>query len=76
MSKEQRAADAPDEVWTTAEAAKFLRCSEQHLETSRVRGDGPPFSRLGARIIRYRKSAVLRWLAQREVTSTSAEAPE
>ena len=73
MSKEQRAVEAPDEVWTTAEAAKFLRCSEQHLEASRVRGDGPPFSRLGTRIVRYRKSAILRWMAEHEVASTSAK---
>lgn len=60
------------EVMTTAEAAAFLQCSIQHLEISRVRGDGPPFSRLG-RLVRYRKSALLRWLEKNEVTSTSAE---
>ncbi len=65
-----------DEVLTTSEAAEYLKCSEQHLEASRVRGDGPPFTRVGSRIIRYRKSAILAWMAAREVASTSAETPE
>ena len=68
-------ADTFPEVMTTSECAAFLQCSTQHLEISRLRGDGPPFSKLGRRLIRYRKSALLDWLAKREVTSTSAEVP-
>ena len=67
--------DAP-EVMTTEEAAAFLQCSTQHLEIARLRGDGPPFSKLGRRLIRYRRSTLLDWLAKREVTSTSAGVPE
>lgn len=62
------------EVMTTEEAAAFLQCSTQYLEIARVRGDGPPFSKLGRRLIRYRKSALLAWLTKREVASTSEEA--
>ena len=62
-----------DSVYTTEQAAAFLSCSVPFLEAARVRGDGPPFSKLGPRLIRYRKSALLAWLAKREVHSTSEE---
>jgi len=61
------------EVLTTEQAAAFLSCSVQFLEIARCKGGGPPFSKCGPRLIRYRKSALLAWLAQREVRSTSEE---
>ena len=60
------------EVLTTEQAAEFLQCSVEHLEIARTKGGGPPFSRLGPRLVRYRKAALLDYLAKREVTSTSA----
>jgi excisionase family DNA binding protein len=63
------------EILTTLEAAAMLRCSRQYLEGARVHGDGPPFTRMG-RLVRYRKTAILAWLAKHEVTSTSAGAPK
>jgi predicted DNA-binding transcriptional regulator AlpA len=70
------APEAFPEVMVTSEAAAFLQCSTQHLEIARVKGDGPPFSKLGRRLVRYRKSTLLAWLAKHEVTSTSAEPPK
>ena len=57
------------EFLTTAQAAEFLNVSIPFLELCRRRGDGPPFHKLtdwpnGA--IRYRKSALEAWLAERE----------
>lgn len=71
------AADAaqPPEILTTVEAAALLRCSRQFLEGARVHGDGPPFTRMG-RLVRYRRSAILAWMAKREVASTSAASPK
>lgn len=66
--------DEAPEVLTTEQAATFLGCSTQFLEIARCKGDGPPFSKVGRRLIRYRKSTLLRWLEKNEVTSTSAEA--
>jgi hypothetical protein len=73
-SRVAEAAPQP-EVLDTLDAAALLRCSRQFLEGARVRGDGPPFSRMG-RLVRYRRSALLEWLAKREVSSTSAKAPK
>jgi hypothetical protein len=36
---------------TPAEAAKFLRISESWLAKARMRGDGPPFIRIGRRSV-------------------------
>lgn len=58
------------EILTTAEAAALLKCSKQYLEGARLRGDGPRFSKIG-RMVRYRRSSLLEWLAKREVSSTS-----
>ena len=65
-----RQVEAP-EVMDTAAAAAFLSCSTQFLEIARLRGGGPPFSKLGPRLIRYRRQTLLEWLARSERNSTS-----
>ena len=63
-------ADASDTPLTTAQCAALLGISEQWLEIARVRGDGPPFVKMG-RIVRYRRPSVLRWLQENEFQSTA-----
>ncbi|MCU1670612.1 MAG: hypothetical protein JWP40_3539 [Blastococcus sp.] len=50
-------------------AAVITKLSPQTLAHMRSRGDGPPYTKLspgrGGRI-RYRRQAVLQWLAERE----------
>jgi len=46
---------------TPQETAKALKVSVSWLAKARMRGDGPPFIRLG-RAIRYSQTAVLRWI--------------
>ena len=58
------------EVLTTAEAAAYLRCSPKTLNTWRSRGGGPPFVKVGA-AVRYRRSTLDQWLADREQASTA-----
>lgn len=62
------------EFLTTRQAAELLGVSPEYLELHRRLGDGPPFIKLtdapnGA--IRYRKSALEKWLAERERQSTA-----
>ena len=59
------------EVLTTEQAAAFLQCSTQYLEIARCKGGGPPYSKVGSRLIRYQRTALLQWLEKRQVTSTS-----
>jgi excisionase family DNA binding protein len=61
------------EVMTTPEAALYLRCSTQLLEIMRCRGGGPPYTKVG-RLVRYRKSALEKWLAEREQINTAGVA--
>lgn len=55
----------------TREAAARLHLSPRTLEGLRVRGEGPPFIKLGARSVRYAKGDLEEWIASRRRRSTS-----
>ena len=55
---------------TVGEAAAFLRLSESWLAKARMRGDGPPYVKIG-RAIRYSESALLHWMRSNTRLSTS-----
>ena len=62
---------APVMVLLTAkEAAKVLKVSLSWLAKARMRGDGPPYIRIG-RSIRYTEAAVVQWMKSRQRLSTS-----
>jgi len=50
-------------LWTTKEAAAWLKTSPRKLETSRIKGDGPPFIRISSRMVRYRPQDVRAWVS-------------
>ena len=52
------------------EAAGYLGLSVSTLAKLRMRGDGPPFSNLGSRVL-YHPSDLDAWVASRKRTSTS-----
>jgi hypothetical protein len=55
---------------TAAEAAGILKVSLSWLAKARMRGDGPPYIRVG-RSIRYTEAALLQWMKSRQRLSTS-----
>jgi excisionase family DNA binding protein len=55
---------------TPNEAAKLLKVSLSWLAKARMRGDGPPYIRVG-RQIRYSEAALLQWMKSRQRLSTS-----
>jgi excisionase family DNA binding protein len=57
-------------VLTTDQAAAYLGLSPTTLETLRTRGGGPPFVKLGRRVV-YRSEDLAHWLAHRVRHSTS-----
>ena len=57
---------------TPKEAAKLLKCSLSWLAKARMRGDGPPYVKLG-RSIRYTEAALLQWMKSRQRLSTSEQ---
>ena len=54
------------------EAAAFLKVSLSWLAKARMRGDGPPYIRIG-RSIRYTEAALMQWMKSRQRTSTSEQ---
>ena len=68
--KTAREPNGCDRLLTTKDAADLLRVSTSWLAKARMRGDGPPFLRIG-RSIRYRQSDLLRWMRSRTHLSTS-----
>ena len=59
-----------ERLLTPKEAANVLRLSLSWLAKARMRGDGPPYVKLG-RAIRYREGALVQWLRSRQRLSTS-----
>ena len=57
---------------TPKEAAHFLRVSLSWLAKARMRGDGPPYIKIG-RSIRYAEAALLQWMKSRQRLSTSEQ---
>ncbi|MEX6504653.1 helix-turn-helix transcriptional regulator [Pseudomonas zhanjiangensis] len=57
-------------VFTTEEAAQYLRLSRQTLELLRLNGGGPRYAKLG-RSVRYRRAALDEWLAANEQNHTA-----
>ena len=55
---------------TAKEAAKILKVSLSWLAKARMRGDGPPYIRIG-RSIRYAEAALIQWMKSRQRLSTS-----
>ncbi len=53
------------------EVAPILRVSIRTLQKWRVNGKGPPFIRVSARAIRYRRSDLDGWIERRLRKSTS-----
>lgn len=58
---------------TTKETADRIGWSERSLERARVTGDGPPFTRIGARAVRYSAEGVDEWVERRTYPHRAAE---
>jgi excisionase family DNA binding protein len=61
------------ELLNQSEAAKILGLSTRTLERLRLTGEGPPFAKLGRRVL-YRPADLNAWVAERIVRSTSETA--
>jgi predicted DNA-binding transcriptional regulator AlpA len=69
-SAAQKAASSPIVLLTAKEAARLLKVSVSWLAKARMRGDGPPFIRIG-RSIRYVEATLLQWMRAQQRVSTS-----
>jgi predicted DNA-binding transcriptional regulator AlpA len=62
--------NGPERLLTARDAADRLLLSPSWLAKARMRGDGPPFVKLG-RSIRYSEGALAEWMKSRVRLSTS-----
>lgn len=66
----------PNMLLDSKEEAVWLGVSVPWLEIGRCKGYGPPFIRLGQKLIKYRVGDTLKWLDERTHHSTSEYAAE
>lgn len=66
---------SPSPLLNQRDAASYLSVEPRTLEAWRCRGGGPPFVRISARAIRYRREDLSRWIEERVRRSTSDEGP-
>jgi predicted DNA-binding transcriptional regulator AlpA len=59
-----------DRLLTTKDAADLLRLSTSWLAKARMRGDGPPYVKLGGSV-RYLESTLVQWMKVQQRLSTS-----
>jgi predicted DNA-binding transcriptional regulator AlpA len=59
-------------LMTPKEAARWLKVSASWLAKARMRGDGPPYIRIG-RSVRYTEAALIQWMKSRQRLSTSEQ---
>ncbi len=57
---------------TARVAAQLLSVSESWLAKARMRGDGPPYVKVG-RAVRYTQAALLQWMKSCQHLSTSEQ---
>ena len=60
-----------DALLFTSEAAFLTGLRKRTLEAKRLRGGGPPFVRISARAVRYRRKDLMDWIETRLVSTTS-----
>jgi hypothetical protein len=70
LSKSSLAMGFSDVLLEPNEAAAFLKVSLSWLAKARMRGDGPPYLRIG-RSIRYTEAALMQWMKSWQRMSTS-----
>ena len=65
-----RSSGPPVVLLTPKDAARLLKVSLSWMAKARMRGDGPPYMRIG-RSIRYAEATLLQWMKSRQRLSTS-----
>ena len=62
-----------ERLLTPKESSGLLRVSLSWLAKARMRGDGPPFIKVGSRSVRYAEAALHQWMKSRQRQSTSEQ---
>ncbi|WP_425349667.1 helix-turn-helix transcriptional regulator [Pseudorhodoplanes sinuspersici] len=63
--------DVSHRIWAV-EAARYLRVSRSTLAKWRMNGEGPPYHRMGPRLVYYYQNEIDAWLANCDVRKAAA----
>lgn len=63
--------NSDDDLLDPREAARELNCSKSYLDKLRCYGGGPPFLRIGRRMVRYQRGDAKKWAHSHRFNSTS-----
>lgn len=69
-------ADAGDEYLTVENLASYTSLTRDFWNKLRCEGGGPRYVKISARVVRYRRSDVDAWMAERTRLSTFQEASQ
>ena len=64
----------PEALMNEVQVSEFVCVTVRALQSWRLRGGGPPYSKLG-KSVRYRRRDVVDWVDQHRQTSTSGGKP-
>jgi predicted DNA-binding transcriptional regulator AlpA len=70
MANQTTAIETSDPLLDTKQLTEITSTTPEFWEILRCKGGGPEFIKVG-RLVRYKKSAVDRWFAERTVQSTA-----
>lgn len=62
---------APDDLLNPKEASAVVTLTVGYLAKLRRESLGPPWIKIGKRVVRYRRADLLAWLAQHERSTTT-----
>ena len=65
MSSARAASAVLPPYMSTKQVAAYTGLSISFFEASRLRGDGPPYMRMGRRVV-YKTDSLLKWIDSRE----------
>jgi hypothetical protein len=51
--------------FTTRQVAELFGASEEWLQVGRIKGYGPPFTKVRPRLVHYPRNGLVKWLKQR-----------
>jgi predicted DNA-binding transcriptional regulator AlpA len=59
-------AGSPDDLLDSQQVADLLGMSKSWVDIGRSTGYGPPFIEMGPRLVKYRRSDVIKWIRSRK----------
>jgi len=70
MTEEIKTIMNPNQLLSRAEVHEEFGISRRWLELAALSGEGPPYVRVSNRMVRYQRSALEAWIADRTFVST------